>query len=213
MTAANGPDRQAFDLASALCARLCHDLASPLGALAGALEVAIDDPAHGAEALDLADDAARGLVQRLSLLRAAWAGDCGGLDRAQLTDLARGLPGRVTADLSGLAPGPFTPAISRLLLNAMLLAADALRRGGAVVLAGSAEHGVTVEAQGASAAWHGDLATALHDPARLPPPEPRTVQLPLVLELAKQAGMRLSSALATGQGGLMLLVTPLGAPA
>ena len=64
---------EALRLAELLCARLCHDLSGPLGALIGVLEVARDKQPDS-EALALAEETAVQLAQRLKLLRAAGAG-------------------------------------------------------------------------------------------------------------------------------------------
>ena len=51
-------DRMCLELASALCARLCHDISSPLGTLSGTLELAHEEPEQAEEALALAAESA-----------------------------------------------------------------------------------------------------------------------------------------------------------
>ena len=185
-------DRLCLDLASALCARLCHDISSPAGTLAGTLELAIEEPAESEEAMEIASEAANILVKRLQLLRAAWAGDCGAMNRTRLADLATGLPPRVRAALDELAPGPFEGKLSRILLNLLLLGADALPAGGIIALAGEPGAGIVLTVEGPSVAWNEGLAAALLDPASLPSTEPRTVQTPLTVRLIRAAGLHLS---------------------
>ena len=201
-----------LELASALCARFCHDLSSPLGTLAGTLELAGEDEEHAEEALSIAREAAGAMVGRLQLLRAAWAGDGGPMDRARLQELAAGLPGRVRADLDGLADLTFDGATARVLLNLLLLGAEALPAGGCVALAGDPASGVIVTVAGPSVAWHAGLGPILLDPAARHPSEPRTVQMPLTARLAHAAGLRLSFLLAGSPGphsAPQLLLAPL----
>ena len=196
-------DRICLDLASALCARLCHDLSSPLGTLSGTLEMALEDPAEAAEALSIAGEAAAAMVARLELLRAAWAGDCGPMGRARLAELAAGLPPRVTPMLDGLADVTFEGSVARVLLNMLLLGADALPSGGQVALAGQPDAGIVLQVSGPSVRWSADLAAVLLDPAGGHANEPRSVQMPLTARLALAAGLRLSFVLppATGPTG------------
>lgn len=182
----------AIRLADALCARLCHDLSSPLGTLMGALEMVADDPAAAEDALPIANETASAMGARLRLLRAAWAGDCGPLSVPQLAELAGGLPPRIRADLAGLHGGPFDGPLSRALLNLLLLGAEALPRGGVVALAGSDQGGIVLTAEGKAAAWPPGLAAALVDPGSVPLDNPREVQPPVTVMLAQAAGRHLS---------------------
>ncbi len=208
------PQATFTQLAEALCARLCHDLAGPLGTLMNTLELMIEDPATTPDALPLASEAALGMARRVRLLRAAWAGDCGPLDAAGLAELAAGLPPRVTAELGGLHPGKHEGPAARVLVNLLLLAAEALPRGGAVSLSGQPGGDILVAVQGASAAWPAALWTALADPAGAAF-EPRDVQPPFVVMLARAAGLRLSALMPAGSASPSappLLLGPLLAP-
>ena len=77
-------------LAELLCARLCHDLAGPLGALIGVLEIAREEDPNS-DTLALAELTTVELGQRLKLLRAAWGQDAEGLDLDTLQSLTSGL--------------------------------------------------------------------------------------------------------------------------
>ena len=188
---------QTTHLAESLCARLCHEMSGPLGTVTGALELAGEDPDSAAESLQLAHEAAAQLVRRLQLSRAAWAGDCGALDAAGLADLATGLPPRIHLEAGGLT-GRFPPKIARILVNMLLLAVDALPRGGAISLSGAPESDVVLIASGPQAAWPAGLALTLANPHEAPLDEPRAVQAPLAALLALDAGLRLSLLLASG---------------
>ncbi|WP_135465887.1 histidine phosphotransferase family protein [Crenalkalicoccus roseus] len=196
-------------LARLLAARLCHDLGGAVAALEGTLAlVEPDDPAT----LDLARETAALLRQRLRLYAAAWGEAGEDLDREGLLALLQGAPAapRVRFALEAPAPGGRLPgALVPLVLNALLLAAEALPRGGTAHLAGDAARGLTVRPEGTSAAWPSGLVAALADeaPAALPEGGPRAVLVPLLLALARAEGWRLSLGLsAAPEGGCPLLL-------
>ena len=182
-------------LAESLCAKLCHDLSGPLGTVAGALEMAADDPESAAESLQLARDASGQMMRRLRLLRAAWGGDCGPLDAAGLMALAGGLPPRITVEAGGLA-GQFPAPTARILVNMLLLAVDALPRGGTISLSGAPGDSVVLTVAGPVAAWPADVPAALANPASAATNDPHQIQAPLVAHLALAAGLRLSMLMA-----------------
>src|SRR5215475_3805999 len=93
----------ALRLAELLCARLCHDLSGPMGALIGVLDIARDEQ-PGSETLALAEETAVELAQRLKLLRAAWGQDGDDLDMTRLRNFAPSLSPsrRVGLDLAGM---------------------------------------------------------------------------------------------------------------
>src|SRR5665213_2160724 len=127
-------------LTELVCARLCHDLAGLLGGLLGTLELVAEE-AGASEAMSVATDTATALAMRLKLLRAAWAGQPEPLDLPRLTALALGLAARrVGLDASGLPDATvFPPAVGRLVINLLLLAAGQRVRGGVLRLDGEAD--------------------------------------------------------------------------
>ena len=189
-----------MEFTAALCARLCHDMATPIGALAGAIELAEEDASEAAESLKLAGDMVRELVARLRLLRAAWAGECGALTRTELCRLSLGLNRRVQVDLGALHDGPFEEAVSRLLLNLLLLGAEMLPRGGSVALAGASEEAITLSVSGPSIRWDAEAGVALRDPASLSAYDPRSIQAPFTAWLARDCRMAFSFLLPAGPG-------------
>ena len=149
-------------LAELLATRLCHDLSGPLSGLLAALGEARADP----QALPLAAEAARVMRQRLALLRAAW-GDPAALPAGGLQGLAAGLPRaeRLRLELAGpLALAVLPPLVGRLLLNALLLAAESLPRGGDMTLEGDPHATVVLGIDADGAAWPAGLAEMLADP-------------------------------------------------
>jgi histidine phosphotransferase ChpT len=184
-------------LARTLCARLCHDLGGTIGSLAGALDLL---PQAGEELLEVAQESATALRQRLRLYAAAWGGPTEAMEPAAMEALLGGAPAapRVRFDLSGMAgavafPAPLVP----IALNAALLAAEALARGGTVRLSGSAADGVVVlpgaDLGAPPAAWPPALlALVAGQPA---PAGTREVLATLLLALLAEAGWTASLAL------------------
>jgi histidine phosphotransferase ChpT len=188
---------ESLRLAELLCARLCHDLSGPLGALIGVLEIARDEQPDS-ETLALAEDTAVELGQRLKLLRAAWGQDGDEMDVPRLRGFADCLSSsrRVRLDLAGLAQDAVFPApAARVILNLVLLAAESLPGGGIVALSGSAAGGVLVTISGPRAGWPAGFAATLHDEAatwQAILADPRRLQGPLTALLARGLGLRLS---------------------
>jgi histidine phosphotransferase ChpT len=202
MTGVNEPLR----LAELLCARLCHDLSGPLGALIGILEIAREEQPDS-ETLALAEDTAVELGQRLKLLRAAWGQDADDLDAARLRGFAECLSSsrRVRLDLAGLQPDEvFSPPAARIILNLVLLAAESLPGGGIVALSGSPTGSILVTISGPRAAWPAGIATWLNDETaayEAMMADPRRLQAPLTALLARGHGFRLSLLMPVGPVG------------
>ncbi|MBO1074036.1 histidine phosphotransferase family protein [Roseomonas marmotae] len=169
-------------LAQDLCARLCHDLVGPLGTMAGAVEMAGDDP----EAGDLAREAASSLRARLQLWRAACGAGTGPMSPPELAALLEGnlAGGRATLALEVPPERIFPSALAQLLLVAAMLGGEALPRGGVVRLR---PHGTGLELrpEGRVLAWPPSLAAALAGEAA---EGPRAVLAPILLRLAGAAG-------------------------
>ncbi|MBV8456896.1 MAG: hypothetical protein JO122_09810, partial [Acetobacteraceae bacterium] len=123
-------------LAELLCTRLCEDVVSLLGALNGALDHASasagEDVRESLRGLRVASGA---LAGRAALWREAWGGNPSSLNRGKLARLAEGLPNalRLRLDVSGLpSRATFPPGMSRMIVNAMMLAAESLHKGGTI---------------------------------------------------------------------------------
>lgn len=199
-----------LQLAELLCARICHDLSGPVGAAAAGAELLEDmGAATDAETLELVSGAATGAAQRLKFFRSALGpASSAPQSTVALSELVQAyLSTQVSAASPGIVlswpgpPGALDGATARLLLNLVLLAKDALPRGGRlrVDCAGCAP----------SVIAHGEPA-ALTDEARLvlvegcPPSGPRGAQAEFTRILAERAGGRLS--VAVTPDGLALAV-------
>ncbi len=136
-------------LAALLSARICHDLISPIGALSAALEVFDDD-----DNIDMREDAmdlirvsslqANAKLQFLRLAFGAGGSAPGIIGVQELKKLTMGVYGDAKASLSWqLGIEGLDKPSSRLLLNLVMLAVQAVPRGGDVVITGSAQGGMT----------------------------------------------------------------------
>jgi len=183
-------------LSELLCARLCHDLASPLGAAAAGLELLEDgsDP----ETLGLISASMGAATARLKFLRAALGAandmphtpkSLGDLIRAYLNGAAAGGTAldwsSERADIDG--------ETARLLLNMVLIARDALPRGGRIVARCGREvgddAGLRVSATGEGMGLSAEARLVLIDGA--PPSGPRGAQAWFALHLARAKGLKI----------------------
>lgn len=178
------------------CARLCHDLSGLLGTVDGALELATDNLEDLPSELSLAAEAARELTLRLRLYRAAWGGGGQDLSLPALLALAEGLPRSrsVMIETDSLAPEAVMPAaVTRLLLNLMILAGDCLPRGGRIRLDGTPTD-LFLRILGPNAAWPSGFAACIADADAAVDAltTARGMQMPLAALIAHAHGPRLS---------------------
>jgi histidine phosphotransferase ChpT len=134
-----GPiDLEPLDLAALLCSRVCHDLISPVGAIANGLEVF--DEAKDEEtktfALDLIRKSARQGSARLQYCRIAFgaAGSAGAqIDLGDAESVARGFLEDDKTKLVWNLPRILMPKNRvKLLLNLLLISGQAIPRGGSL---------------------------------------------------------------------------------
>jgi histidine phosphotransferase ChpT len=149
-----------MDFAALLVSRVCHDLVSPIGAVVNGLEVLEDerDPGMRADAMKLVTSSADRAAARLQFARIAFgaAGSSGAqLDLTEVGRMVRGLFNGSKVELDWqAAPLNWPKDWAKLLMNAALLAADSLPRGGRVVVTTTADAtapGFTVRATGQGA--------------------------------------------------------------
>jgi histidine phosphotransferase ChpT len=139
---------EALDLAALLCSRVCHDLISPAGAIVNGLEVLEEskDEETKTFALDLIKKSARTASARLQFCRLAFgaAGSAGAqIDTGDAETVARGFIEDDKIKLTWSVPRVLLPKNRvKLVLNMLVVAAQAIPRGGLL----------TVESSGADAA-------------------------------------------------------------
>lgn len=195
---------EAEELAALMCARLCHDMASPLTGIGAALDVLSDDTLPE----DFKEEAVAMLLQsgerahaRLDMMRAAFGP--GPKDTAALMDLERlqGLCAAAHTDpaftFAWQAPAGVPYLAGRIVLNLVGLAADCAYRGGHMDVGVNADGGtVTVATTGKKLRLEDHILDGFA--GRQPEPDgfrPGTVQSYYTGLLARQAGGALSAEL------------------
>lgn len=196
----------ALRLAELLCARVCHDLSGPVGAAAAGAELVEDlgGPPDG-ETMALVAASAAGAAARLKFFRAALGPAAGqpqtaaglrGLVAGYLDTLVSAAsPGGVALDWRIAAPS-VTGDAARLLLNLVLLAKDALPRGGRLTVA-TTDGFPSVVACGEPVAVGDEARTALAGTAD--PGGPRGAQAWFTRLLAEDMGGRIELSSTPGE--------------
>src|SRR5436190_16564522 len=127
-----------IDFSAFLVSRVCHDLVGPLGAVVNGLEVLEDerDATMRADALKIVTSSAEQALARLQFMRIAFgaAGSAGAeLDLGEIGRLVTGLVAGTKVEVQwNAAPVHWPKDWAKLLMNAAVLGADALPRGGLV---------------------------------------------------------------------------------
>jgi len=128
---------KSYEFASLLCSRLCHDLLSPVGALNNGIELLADehDPEMRARCLDLLGESARASANKLKFFRLAFGAAGGFADEVDTREARVAIEGLFGGDgrmqLGWMVEEPtMSKAALKVLLNLVLLAGDALVRGG-----------------------------------------------------------------------------------
>jgi histidine phosphotransferase ChpT len=129
---------EGLDLAALLCSRVCHDLISPVGAIANGLEVMEEDKDEETKAfaMDLIKRSARTASAKLQFCRLAFgaAGSAGAqIDSGDAEKVTRGLVEDDKTKVSWNLPRVLLPKNRvKLLLNMVLIAGQAIPRGGSL---------------------------------------------------------------------------------
>ena len=134
------PAPDALELAALLCSRVCHDLISPVGAIANGLEVMEDDTDEETKtfALELIKKSTANASARLQFCRLAFgaAGSAGAqIDLGDAEAVARGFLEDGKTKLTWSVPRLLLPKNRvKLLLNLLIIAGQAIPRGGVLVV-------------------------------------------------------------------------------
>lgn len=159
------------DLAAMLCSRLCHDMLSPVGALANGLELLAEeqDPEMRARCMELLEHSAKISTDKLKFFRLAF-GAAGGFGEAIPIDEAQSVINALVADAKRVEinwaiaePSLPKPAI-KVLLNLAQIALDALVRGGVLDIGAERRDGaveIVARARGDRIAFDETIGRAL----------------------------------------------------
>jgi histidine phosphotransferase ChpT len=200
------------DLAAMLCSRLCHDMLSPVGALANGLELLADeqDPQMRARCMELLEQSARISTDKLKFFRLAF-GAAGGFGEAIPIDEARSVIEALVADnkritINWAIPEPSLPKPAvKVLLNLAQIALDSLVRGGTLDIGAERREGaveIVARARGDRIAFDETIGRALQ--GDLAPTEitSRTAAAHMIAVLAEEMQGGLQYKL--GDGALVL---------
>lgn len=192
-----------LDFSAFLVSRVCHDLVSPLGAVVNGLEVLEDerDAAMRADALKIVASSAAQALARIQFMRIAFgaAGSAGAeLDLGEVGRLVSGLfaGSKITLEWD-VAQVHWPKDWAKLLMNATLLGADCLPRGGLVKVAASSDAAAPafkIRASGSHARILDEVEKAVRGEASSQP-DARGVQPFLTHKLARSlnAGLTLTA--------------------
>ena len=183
-------------LAALLCARICHDLISPVGALGTAIEILDDDgnaDMHD-DALELIKSSSRRAAAKLKFLRLAFG--VGGSAPSQIGgDEIRTLVNDMFADakadiLYAFQDEAVEKSRARLLLNMTMLGVQSVPRGGEVKLTVT-DDSVSVHAAGPRAKLDETVQQALLGRAPEPGFDGRSIQPFYSAMMARESGGQL----------------------
>jgi histidine phosphotransferase ChpT len=133
-----------LELAALIASRVCHDLISPIGAIANGLEVLDEekDESMRAFAMDLIRSSAGHASSKLQFARLAFgaSGGAGGeIDMSEAGRCAAAMMAREKAELDWQVGAGMLPKLqAKLLMNLLIVAAASVARGGVVRVAAAA---------------------------------------------------------------------------
>jgi len=190
-----------LDLAALLCSRVCHDVISPVGAIANGLEL-FDDPEMDEEtrqtALEMVRSSAKTASAKLKFCRIAFgaAGSAGAMiDMGEAGEMALAFVGSEKVKLDWRAPRENRPKQQvKLLLNMLLMAMAGVPRGGVVTVEAEGST-LTARATGERAKVPEAIAGVLEGTADLAALDARLVQPYYARALAQSAGLALTMAM------------------
>ena len=188
----------AIDLASMLCSRLCHDMLSPVGALANGLELLAEekDPEMRQRCFELLEQSAKISADKLKFFRLAYGAAGGFGDQVDVSeakavvDTLAGDAKRVAVNWA-LAEDRLPKPAVKVLLNFAHMGIDALVRGGTLDIGAEVRNGaseIVVRAAGPKVAFDKTIGAALEGNLSKEELSSRTAAAHLLCVLAEHAG-------------------------
>lgn len=191
-----------MDLSALLCSKVCHDVISPVGAIANGLEVLEDE--KDAEMRDIAFDlvkrSSRQASAKLQFCRIAFgaAGSAGSsIDTGDAEDVARKFIGEDKIELEWAIPREIRPKSEvKLMLNMLMLAISSIPRGGKIVMGVIDGGGITATATGKNAKVPEKTSIMLSGDVQEEAMDARLAQVYYTLRLASECSLELAAAAA-----------------
>jgi histidine phosphotransferase ChpT len=204
---------KSYEFASLLCSRLCHDLLSPVGALNNGIELLADehDPEMRARCLELLGESARASANKLKFFRLAFGAAGGFADEVDTREARVAIEGLFGGDgriqLGWMVDEPtMSKSALKVLLNVVLIAGDALVRGGRLdVGAEKHDHGldIVVRAEGTRIVLDPELKSVLSGQSSEDSIAPRAAAAWLVHCLVREGGGQVQ--VMDGDEGMLLI--------
>ena len=172
-------------LAALMCARVCHDMVSPIGAMSAAIEV-LDDDSNAdmhEDAMELVKTSAKQAANKLKFLRLAFGAGTSapgiiGLDQVKslVGDMYKDGKAQISwnTDLDGVEKNQ-----ARLILNLVMIAVQSIPRGGELkidVRKSPDAHILVLSAEGPKARIYDEFSKALSGKAPEDGFDGRTIQ-------------------------------------
>ena len=199
-------------LTQALCTRLCHDLAGPIGAVSAGVELVGGDPAQvDSEMLQLLAGSSASAAQKLKFFRVALGTPATSSSLKDFKTIASGYLASVAGQLGPAAiewtgehafddlVHKLSGAATQVLANLIIIAIEVIPRLRKVIVS-AAGNTISVEAQGEVSTrldQRQDLIALLADPAA-GVLSPKTVQTLYAIALVGQGGGRLTASAVEG---------------
>jgi len=188
-----------LDLAALLCSKVCHDVISPVGAIANGLEVLEDE--QDAEMRDIAFDlvrrSSRQASAKLQFCRIAFgaAGSAGSsIDTGDAEDVAKKFIGEDKVTLEWEVPREIRPKNQvKLILNLVMLAISSIPRGGKITMGVADGGGLTARAEGKNAKVPEKTLVMLEGDAQEDAMDARLAQVYYTLRLANECELDLAA--------------------
>jgi histidine phosphotransferase ChpT len=204
---------KSHEFASLLCSRLCHDLLSPVGALNNGIELLADehDPEMRARCLDLLAESARASANKLKFFRLAFGAAGGFADVVDTREARAAIEGLFGGDgriqLGWMVDEPtMSKAALKVLLNLVLIAGDALVRGGSLDVGAEKNGGgldIVVRAEGTRIVLDPELRKVLVGEMSEDEVAPRAAAAWLAHLLVDEGGGRIQ--VAEDEAGLLII--------
>jgi histidine phosphotransferase ChpT len=174
-------------IAELLAARLCHELVSPVGAINNGVELLEEDPEFAADAAGLIAQSSVQATRRLQFYRIAYGSTAPiAMEQGRKAALDLFAEGKVECDW----PESLVPdAGTKIACNLMLVATEALPRGGRLTVGAGPAGGIEIHVLGEAARLPAHLPDALTGVLATEAIDARSVQAAFTGALVRRVGL------------------------